>query len=107
VDIVADPAGLAADFTAMMHSSMSKQVAGVALRIWTPGHADIQFVKQVAPAIEDLTGRRAPAGPQTGHYPAGAWGAGESRDYHLHVRVRPGRTCPGHPGWAAGAQAGR
>jgi von Willebrand factor type A C-terminal domain/von Willebrand factor type A domain len=90
VDIVADPAGLAADFTAMMHSSMSKQVAEVALRVWTPGHADIQFVRQVTPAIEDLTGRRVPAGPQTGHYPVGAWGAGESRDYHLRVRVRPG-----------------
>jgi hypothetical protein len=90
VDIVADPAGLAADFTAMMRSSMSKQVAGVALRVWTPGHADIRFVKQVAPAIEDLTGRRAPAGPQTGDYPAGAWAAGESRDYHLRVQVSPG-----------------
>jgi hypothetical protein len=90
VDIVADPAGLAADFTAMMRSSMSKQVADVAMRVWTPGHAEVQFLKQVAPAIEDLTGRRSPAGPQTGDYPAGAWGAGESRDYHLRVRVRPG-----------------
>jgi hypothetical protein len=90
VDIVADPAGLAADFAAMMHSSMSKQVAGVALRVWTPVHADIQFVRQVAPAIEDLAGRRVPTGPQTGDYPAGAWAAGESRDYHLGVRVRPG-----------------
>jgi hypothetical protein len=90
VDIVADPAGLAADFAAMMRSSMSKQVADVALRVWTPGHADIQFVKQVAPAIEDLTGRRAATDAQTGDYPTGAWGAGESRDYHLRVRVNPG-----------------
>ena len=90
VDIVADPAALAADFTAMMGSSMRKQVAGAAMRVWTPGHSDIEFVKQVAPAIEDLTGRRVPAGPQTGHYQAGSWGAGESRDYHLRVRVRPG-----------------
>lgn len=90
VDIVADPAGLAADFTAMMRSSMSKQVAGVALRVWTPGHADIRFVKQVAPIIDDLTDRRAPAGRQTGDYPTGAWGPAESRDYHLRVQVSPG-----------------
>jgi hypothetical protein len=90
VDIIADPAGLAADFTAMMGSSMSKQVANVAMRVWTPGHADIQFLKQVAPAIDDLTGQRVPVGPQTGDYPTGAWGAGESRDYHLRVQVRPG-----------------
>jgi hypothetical protein len=31
----------------------------------------------------DLTGRRSPVGPQTGDYPAGAWGAGESRDYQI------------------------
>jgi hypothetical protein len=90
VDIVADPAGLAADFTAMMRSSMSKRVADVAMRVWTPGHADVQFLKQVAPVIDDLTGQGAPAAPQTGDYPAGAWGAGESRDYHLRVQVRPG-----------------
>ena len=90
VDIVADPAGLATDFAAMMRSSMSKQVAGVVMRVWIPEHADIEFVRQVAPAIEDLTGQRIPAGPQAGDYPAGAWGAGESRDYQFRVRVRPG-----------------
>jgi hypothetical protein len=92
VDIVAEPAGLAADFTAMMRSSMSKQVADVALRVWTPRHADIRFVKQVAPVIEDLTSRRVPAGAQAGDYPTGAWAAGESRDYHLRVQVSPGAT---------------
>jgi hypothetical protein len=59
----------------------------VALRIWTPQHASIQFVKQVAPTVADLTDRRAPSGPQAGDYPTGAWGSGESRDYHLCVRV--------------------
>jgi hypothetical protein len=87
VDIVPDPAGLAADFSAMMAAAMGKQVADVALRIWTPQHASIQFVKQVAPTVADLTDRRAPSGPQAGDYPTGAWGSGESRDYHLCVRV--------------------
>lgn len=87
VDIVPDPAGLAADFSAMMAESMGKQVADVSLRIWTPQHASIEFVKQVAPAVEDLTGRRTQSSSQVGDYPTGAWGTGESRDYHLGVRV--------------------
>jgi hypothetical protein len=87
VDIVADPAGLAADFQAMMQTAMGKQVADVALRVWTPQHAELQYVKQVAPAVADLTGRRTPSGPQAGDYPTGAWGGGESRDYHLCVQV--------------------
>jgi hypothetical protein len=90
VDIVPDPAGLATDFSALMAAAMGKQVADVSLRIWTPQHASIQFVKQVAPAVEDLTGRRTDSGPQAGVYPTGAWGAGESRDYHLCVQVTPG-----------------
>jgi hypothetical protein len=89
VDIVPDPAGLAADFTAMMETAMGKHVADVALRVWTPQHATIRFVKQVTPTVEDLTGRRIQAGPQAGDYPTGAWGAGESRDYHLCVQVTP------------------
>jgi len=87
VDIVPDPAGLAADFSDMMAAAMGKQVADVSLRVWTPQHASIQFVRQVAPAIEDLTGRRTDSGPQVGDYPTGAWGTGESRDYHLGVQV--------------------
>ena len=89
VDIVPDPDGLAADFAAMMENAMGKQVADVALRVWTPQHAAVRFMKQVAPTVEDLTGRRSQTGPQAGDYPTGAWGAGESRDYHLCVRVTP------------------
>ena len=89
VDIVPDPAGLAADFTAMMANAMGKQVADVALRVWTPQRAAVRFVKQVAPAVDDLTGRRTPSGPQAGDYPTGAWGPGESRDYHVGIEVSP------------------
>jgi hypothetical protein len=89
VDIVPDPSGLAADFAAMMQNAMGKQVADVALRVWTPQHAAISFVKQVAPTVDDLTGRRTPRGPQAGDYPTGAWGPGESRDYHVGVEVTP------------------
>ncbi|MFG2605828.1 VWA domain-containing protein [Streptomyces sp. NPDC048514] len=87
-DIVADPAGLAADFTRMMESAMGKEVADVTLRVWTPVGSTIRFVKQVAPAVADLTGRRTEAGPRAGDYPTGSWGD-ESRDYHLCVEVPP------------------
>jgi hypothetical protein len=89
VDIVPDPSGLAADFAAMMQTAMGKQVADVALRVWTPQSATVTFVKQVAPAVDDLTGRRTSRNPQAGDYPTGAWGPGESRDYHVGVEVNP------------------
>jgi hypothetical protein len=89
VDIVVDPAGLAADFEKMMGEAMSKQLPDVLLRVWTPQQAAVKFVKQVAPAIDDLTGRRTASGPQAGDYPTGAWAPGESRDYHVAVTVSP------------------
>ena len=85
-DIVADPSGLAADFTTMMENAMGKEVADVALRLWTPVGVEIQFVKQVAPTVETLTDRRTEASPRAGDYPTGSWGD-ESRDYHVCVRV--------------------
>ncbi|WP_407564967.1 vWA domain-containing protein [Streptomyces sp. 184] len=87
-DIVADPAGLAADFTQMMEAAMGKEVADVALRLWTPQGSTIKFVKQVAPTVEELTERRTEAGPRAGDYPTGSWGD-ESRDYHVCVEVPP------------------
>ncbi len=85
-DIVADPAGLSADFTQMMETAMGKEVADVALRLWTPVDTSIKFVKQVAPTVELLTDRRTEAGPRAGDYPTGSWGD-ESRDYHVCVEV--------------------
>ncbi|WAX79972.1 vWA domain-containing protein [Streptomyces sp. KMM 9044] len=85
-DIVADPAGLADDFTRMMETAMGKEVADVVLRLWTPLGATVKFVKQVAPTVEEMTGRRTEAGPRAGDYPLGSWGD-ESRDYHVCVEV--------------------
>jgi hypothetical protein len=89
VDIVVDPAGLAADFEELMRGAMSKQLPDVLLRVWTPQQAALKFVKQVAPAIDDLTSRRLASGAQAGDYPTGAWAPGESRDYHVAVTVNP------------------
>lgn len=89
VDIVADPVNLADDFRAMVEGAMGKAVADVRLRLWSPQGSTIKFVKQVAPNVADLTGRRVQSGPLAGDYPTGAWGP-ESRDYHVCVSVRPG-----------------
>lgn len=90
VDIVPDPAGLAADFAELMRGAMSKQFPGVVLRVWTPQRAAVKFVRQVAPSLADLTGRGVRSGPQAADYPAGAWAPGESRDYHVGIEVVPG-----------------
>ncbi|GAA4238759.1 VWA domain-containing protein [Actinomadura meridiana] len=83
---VPDPADLEADFLAMTRAVMSKEIADVALRVWTPQRARLRFVKQMVPTVEDLTGRRVESGTQTGDYPLGAWGS-EDREYHLCVEV--------------------
>jgi hypothetical protein len=91
VDIIPDPVGLEADFRAMIESAMGKELADVALRVWTPQGAAIRFVKQVAPTIEDITDKRVAVNPLTSEYPTGAWGD-ESRDYHVGIRVTPGHV---------------
>jgi hypothetical protein len=88
VDIVARPDDLAADFRALTGAAMAKNVAELWLRLWTPQGATVRFLKQVTPAVEDLTEQRGEAGRQRGAYLLGAWGA-ESRDYHLCVDVTP------------------
>lgn len=91
---VAEPAGLSEDFRAMMVASMRKEVAQVALRLWTPVGARITLVEQSAPEAVDLTGRRTDVEPQVGLYPTGSWGP-EQRDFHIAIEVPPadpGRT---------------
>jgi von Willebrand factor type A C-terminal domain/von Willebrand factor type A domain len=87
VDIIAEPAHMAADFRAITERAMSRGAGEVALRLWSPQGAEVAFVKQVAPAIEDLTARALQVDALTHDYPTGAWG-GEARDYHVCIRVR-------------------
>ncbi|TYL52144.1 VWA domain-containing protein [Nocardioides sp. BGMRC 2183] len=86
VDIIPRPDQMRAEFQAIMRKSMSRGVADAHLRVWTPQGAQILFVRQVSPTVEDLTARRTPVNPLTGDYPTGAW-SDESRDYHVAVRV--------------------
>jgi hypothetical protein len=88
VDIIAEPERMADDFRQMMRTSMARGVADATLRVWAPQGAEVQFVRQVAPTIEDLTDRAVEAGPLIREFPTGSWGD-ESRDYHVAVRVPP------------------
>ncbi len=86
VDIIPRPDQMRAQFQEIMRASMARGIADAQLRVWTPQGAQVLFVRQVAPTLEDLTDRRTAVNPLTGDYPTGAW-ADESRDYHIGVRV--------------------
>lgn len=86
VDIVPEPDQLAEAFAALMHQSMSRGVADAQLRVWAPLGAQVTFVRQVSPTVEDLTARRVEVNPLTGGYPTGSWGD-ENREYHVSVRL--------------------
>jgi hypothetical protein len=86
VDLIADPSEIAADFESLIQKSMSRGIASADLRVWTPQGAQVLFVRQVAPTVEDLTTRRSEVNALTGGYPTGSWGD-ESRDYHVAIRV--------------------
>ena len=77
---------MAAEFEQLMRTSMGRGVAEASLRVWAPQGAEVLFVRQVAPTVEDLTARRSVVNPLTGAYPTGSWGD-ETRDYHVAVRV--------------------
>ena len=88
VDIIPNPAEMAADFRAMMQAAMGKATGSVRLRVWTPQGAQLSFVRQVAPTVEELSDRAAEVNPLTSDYPTGSWGQ-ESRDYHVCIKVPP------------------
>jgi hypothetical protein len=88
VDIIAEPERMADDFREMMRASMARGVADATLRVWAPQGAEVEFVRQVAPTIQDLTDRAVQAAALIREYPTGSWGD-ESRDYHVAVRVPP------------------
>jgi hypothetical protein len=88
VDIIPDPQAMAEDFRAMMHRAMGKATGNMSLRLWTPQGSSVAFVRQVAPTIEELTGRGVRVNELTTEYPTATWGA-EARDYHVCINVPP------------------
>lgn len=73
-------------------SRADEPVTSLALQVWTPVGAVVGTLKQVAPTVEDLTGRRTDAGAQIGAYPLPPLGV-QDLDYHLRIEelVDPGR----------------
>ena len=86
VDIIGDPNQLSAVFAELMRNSMSRGVANAELRVWIPQGAQVLFIRQVSPTVEDLSGRGTPVNALTMSYPTGSWGD-EERDYHVAVRL--------------------
>lgn len=90
VDIVPQPNELASTFAELIRGSMSRGIADAQLRVWAPQGSLVQFVRQVSPTVEELTGRGRPVNPLTQDFPTGGW-SDESRDYHVAVRL-PARS---------------
>jgi hypothetical protein len=90
--LVPDAAGIDAAFSAAMAKASSKALKDVALRLWTPQGAEVVFVKQVNPTIEDMTNKANVVSAQVKEYRTGAWSGGESRDFHVAVNVRAGNV---------------
>lgn len=89
LDIIAEPEEMEQDFQRFMDRAIGKDIADVRIRVWSPNGATLRFIRQVAPTIDDLTGRGTPATPLATDYPTGAWAGKESRDYHLCVDLSP------------------
>ncbi|MDR1237543.1 MAG: VWA domain-containing protein [Propionibacteriaceae bacterium] len=86
VDIIPHPSQLGSVFQALMSASMARGVSNAELRVWIPQGAQVMFLKQVSPTVEDLTRRGTPVNQLTMSYPTGAWGD-EERDYHICIRL--------------------
>jgi len=86
VDIIPHSDQLGGVFAELMRASMSRGVANADLRVWIPQGAQVQFVRQVSPTVEDLTSRGTPVNQLTMSYPTGSWGD-EERDYHIAIRL--------------------
>ena len=86
LDISPDPSEMGAEFARIMQTSMSRGISDAQLRVWVPQGAQILFVRQVSPTVDDLTPRGVPVNPLTVDFPTGAW-SDEERDYHVAVRL--------------------
>jgi len=90
--IIPDASGLEEDFKESMERGLGRAVSNVRVRLALPksGKVKALFLKQMTPAILDLTARAVPVEPQTLDFPTGAWAPGESRDFHVGLEVATG-----------------
>jgi len=90
VDIIPRPEDMAEEFTDLTQAAMGREVGSVALRLWTPKGSEIEYVKQVAPSLQDFTTSAQAQNPLTNDYALGAWSGDEERDYHVRIRIPVG-----------------
>ena len=90
--LIPDAAGIDAAFRSAMEKASAKSMKDVRLRVWTPMGSKVVFVKQVNPTIEEMTNKGKNVSPQVHEFMTGAWGAGESRDFHVAIDVRAGNV---------------
>ena len=69
-----------------MQASMNRGVSEANLRVWTPQGAQLLFVRQVSPEVDDMTNKGRAVSQLVVEYPTGAWGD-ETREYHVSVRI--------------------
>lgn len=79
---------IAQDFRDTLEEAMSKRVANVNLKLWTPINSDIEFVKQVYPLENDLS-QMVQKNGQWRSYPLGAFADEETRELHIRVKIPP------------------
>ncbi|MGW6981630.1 protein kinase domain-containing protein [Streptomyces sp. NPDC054932] len=84
------PSQLTGDLSSLVARTRQAFARNLALRVATPGGGQVRFVKQLTPAVDDLTGRGYQVGPSAGEYPIEV-PDGESCEYHLLLDLPPGR----------------
>jgi hypothetical protein len=89
-DMIPTPAQIEADFRSILSNALSKSVSDVYIRLWTPQGSRVKFCKEVSPTLTELAPFPQQRKPLTRDFATGAWGKGESRDYHFCIEVQPG-----------------
>ncbi|MBB6549086.1 VWA domain-containing protein [Nonomuraea rubra] len=85
----------------LVRRSMSRRVPGVWIRIRTTRVARVSEVRQEFPAKADLTGLGRRIAPNVMSYSTGAWEQGETRHFHLRLRLDLAHLPPGEDVLAA------
>ncbi len=88
--IIPDASGITQAFGAAIQKATAKATKDVRLRLWTPLGAEVVYVKQVFPTIAELTDAAEVLSPQVRQYLTGSWANGETRDFHVAIRVNNG-----------------
>lgn len=99
--LIPDASGIAQVFGAAIQKATAKATKDVRLRLWTPLGAEVVYCKQVFPTITEYTANAEVLSPQVRQYLTGSWANGETRDFHVAIRVTPGavgtRMLAGRP----------